>query len=132
MKIALIGSSGQLGTDFRKVIPTDYLTDLNYPDFDITNRHAIQKLITHKNFEIVKQKLIEIEEHDKLRNWQPPISGEIIIDTFNIRPSKEVGDIKNHIREAILDGKLENDFNSAYQFMLKIGNEMGLIAKKEK
>jgi len=53
MKIALIGSSGQLGTDFRKVIPTDYLTDLNYPDFDITNRHAIQKLITHKNFEIV-------------------------------------------------------------------------------
>jgi len=82
-----------------------------------------------KNFEVVKQKLVEIEEKDKLRNWQPPISGELIMETFDLKPSRLVGDIKTAIREAILDGDIANDYNEAYAFMMKTGNEMGLKAR---
>jgi len=81
-----------------------------------------------KNFEVVKQKLVEIEAKDKLRNWQPPITGELIMEVFSLEPCRQVGDIKTAIREAILDGKIANDYDEAYAFMLNVGAELGLKA----
>ncbi len=78
------------------------------------------------NFKIVRQKMIEVEEMDAVRNFQPPITGDIIIKTFNIEPSRIVGDIKSSIKEAILDGKIKNNKDEAYQYMLEIGASMGL------
>lgn len=79
-----------------------------------------------KNLKILTQKIAELEERDRLRNWQPPISGDIIMKTFALKPCKEVGLIKKSIREAILDGDIQNDYEEAFQFMLKKANELGL------
>jgi hypothetical protein len=93
---------------------------------DITskNRKKVQEHM--KNFSIVVTKLKEIEERDKLRNFQPPISGEDIMATFRIGPGREIGIIKNIIREAILEGIIPNDHEAAYHLMLEKGKEMGL------
>ena len=93
---------------------------------DITSKNQVKVQKYLKNFELVRQKLVEIEEKDKVRNWQPPISGEHIMATFNIPAGREVGIIKLAIREAILEGHLPNDFDQAHAFMLKTGAEMGL------
>jgi tRNA nucleotidyltransferase (CCA-adding enzyme) len=82
------------------------------------------------NFIIVRQKLKEIEEKDQLRNWQPPITGEVIMKTFGIPPSKSVGIIKDAITEAILEGEIPNNFESAYQLMLREGDKLGLVMSK--
>jgi poly(A) polymerase len=97
---------------------------------DITSKYY-EKVQTYlKNFENVRKKLKEVEEKDAVRNWQPPISGEEIMKTFNIEPCYEVGAIKNAIKDAILDGVIENNYESAMQFMIIKAKEFGLNSSK--
>ncbi|MBE9467637.1 MAG: HD domain-containing protein [Bacteroidetes bacterium] len=100
-------------------------------DADITSKNPNRVKRFLKNFQIVRNKLKEIEEKDKIRNWQPPISGDEIIKVFNIKPSKIIGEIKTSIKDAILDGIIENNYDDAYQFMLKKGEELGLKPVKK-
>jgi len=97
---------------------------------DITSKNEAKVKRFLKNFKLVRRKLIEIEEKDSIRNWQPPISGELIMETFAIQPSRQVGLIKDAIRNAILDGEVANNFDEAFAFMLKKGAELGLTAVK--
>ena len=93
---------------------------------DITSKNK-QKVISFlQNFEMVKLRLAEVEEKDHIRNWQPPITGEIIMQTFNLAPSKPVGIIKDAIRNAILDGIIPNTYQDAFEFMLKEAEQLNL------
>jgi poly(A) polymerase len=93
---------------------------------DITSKNEVTKSRHLENFQLVRKKLKEIEEKDALRNFQPPIDGDEIISTFRIGPGREVGIIKNAIREAILDGLIPNEHDSAKNLMLEKGRELGL------
>lgn len=93
---------------------------------DITSKQPDRVRRYLANYQLVKQRCVEVEEKDKIRNWQPPITGELIMETFNIAPSREVGVIKTAIREAILDGIIPNDFDEAYKMMLTEGEKLGL------
>ncbi len=93
---------------------------------DITSKNPKKVARYLANYELVREKLKEIEESDHIRNWQPPITGEIIMEAFNITPSRQVGIIKNAIREAILDGVIGNNYEEAFKFMLKEGAKLGM------
>lgn len=93
---------------------------------DITTKNTSRFKKYHDNFKLVRQKIKEVEERDHVRNFQPPISGELIMQTFNLQPCREIGQIKDAIKEAILDGKISNDYDEAYDFMLKIAKKLGL------
>ncbi len=97
---------------------------------DITSKNDIKVRTYLENFKKVRKKLKEIEEQDAIRNFQPPISGDEIIKTFNIKPSPVVGKIKNAIKDAILDGKIKNDYQEAHQFMIEKAKEYDLSPKE--
>jgi putative nucleotidyltransferase with HDIG domain len=96
---------------------------------DITSKNPEKVNRFLGNFVKVEKKIEEVEERDKVRNFQPPIRGEEIMKAFKLQPGREVGIIKNEIKEAILDGKIKNNRESAEKFMIEIGKKLGLIAE---
>ena len=93
---------------------------------DITTKNSSKFKRYHDNFKTVRNKIVEVEERDQVRNFQPPVSGEDIMNLFQIKPSREIGIIKEAIKEAILEGEIPNEYDAAYQFMLKKAAELGL------
>jgi len=102
----------------------DDLMTLCNADITSKNEHKVKKY--KNNFELVKAKLLEVEEKDRIRNFQPPVNGALIMSTFNLGPCSEIGTIKSKIKEAILEGEIKNNYEEAYAFMLKLGSELGI------
>jgi poly(A) polymerase len=102
----------------------DDLMTLCQADITSKNEAKVDKYL--RNFKSVKRKLKEVEEKDAYRNWKSPIDGEFIKNTFGLKPSKEIGIMKDAIKEAIMDGSVENNFDSAYAYMIDLGKKMGL------
>lgn len=93
---------------------------------DITSKNEYKVKRYRDNYKQVKQKLLDVEEKDRVRNFQPPVSGQLIMDTFGLKPSSEIGELKARIKEAILEGEIANEEQEAFAFMLRIAEEMGL------
>lgn len=96
---------------------------------DITSKNEFKVKKYKQNFEIVSLKLKDVEEKDQIRNFQPPVTGELIMQTFGVGPCAEIGIIKSQIKESILEGTIPNEYEAAYAEMLRIGQELGLVEK---
>ena len=109
----------------------DYVDDLmTLCEAEITTKNSKKFKKYHDNFKIVRDKIIEVEARDHIRNFQPPVSGEEIMKTFNLKPCREIGLIKDAIKEAILEGIIPNEYNAAFQLMIKEGEKLGLTSVK--
>ena len=96
---------------------------------DITTKNPAKFKKYHNNFELVQKKIVEVESKDSIRNFQPPISGEEIMAIFDLKPSREIGILKEAVKEAILEGEISNEYNAAYEFVLKRAKKLGLEKK---
>jgi len=107
---------------------TDIDDLMTHCEADITTKNKKREKQYRNNFKKVRLKIREVEERDRVRNFQPPITGEMIMETFNLKPCREIGTLKESIKDAILDGKISNDYDEAYAYMIKKGMKMGLTA----
>ena len=95
-------------------------------DADITSRNEEKKARFHQNYQLVRQKMVELEERDRIRNFQPPVKGDEIMAILHLEPCSTVGELKAAIKDAILDGVIPNEYEPAKEYLLKLAHERGL------